>query len=230
MPIPALLTAALPYIGTAVSSAIGTKLGSLGSSGGGGGGGSSSGGGGGSFWGGNPAQVQQLRRYDPQQQSTLHALLTRGLSGLDNPQKGFEPIAANVRRQFNTVGVPGLAERFTSMGGSGQRSSAFAGALGSAQSELESSLAALGSQYGLQQQDILLRMLGLGTQPSFNSIYIPRTEGFGEQFGSSVAGAAGKALPGIIGLILEALKGKRIGGSNFSSSGSSFGGGGGSGF
>lgn len=229
MPIPALLTAALPYIGSALSGAAGSALGNK-LSGNGSGGDSSQGSG--NFWGGNPSRVQQLRRYDTQQQSALHSLLSRGLAGLDNPQKGFEPISDNARRQFQTQTIPGLAERFTSMGGSGQRSSAFQGALGSAGSDLESNLASLGSQYGLQQQDILLRMLGLGTQPSFNSVYIPRTEGFGEQFGSSIAGAAGKAFPQILQLLFEALKGKnQLQGSNFSqSSGSSFGGGGGSGF
>ena len=150
---------------------------------------------------------------------------------MNNPQKGFEPIAANARRQFQTVGVPGLAERFTSIGG-GQRSSAFQGALGSANAELESALAALGSQYGLQQQNSLLQMLGLGLQPSFENIYMPRSPGFGESFAGGIGEQAGKALPGIIGLILEALKSNKLGGGpNFSqTSGSSFGGGGGSGF
>src|SRR5271154_2626387 len=81
------------------------------------------------FFSGSPAQVAQIPRLAPNQLQGQNQALQMALSGLQNPTAGFEPIAQKARTQFNTQTVPGLAERFTSLGG-GQRSSAFQGALG----------------------------------------------------------------------------------------------------
>ena len=61
----------------------------------------------------------------PQQQGWQSALGNQASQALQNPYEGFEPIAQQARNQFNTSTVPSLAERFTSMGTGGQRSSAF---------------------------------------------------------------------------------------------------------
>jgi hypothetical protein len=92
----------------------------------------------------------------------LQGLLGQGFG------QGFEPFAQKARTQFQTQTVPGLAERFTAMGGAGgQRSSAFQGALGQAGAGLEENLAALGQEYGMRQEDLLARLLGQAQQPQF---------------------------------------------------------------
>lgn len=84
-------------------------------------------------------------------------LLNQTLQGSQTPQGyGFEPIENRARQQFEQRTIPGLAERFSSLGSGGsQRSSAFTGALGGAASDLEGQLAALRSQYGLQERQQL---------------------------------------------------------------------------
>lgn len=127
------------------------------------------------FFSGTTAKHTQIPKFNQQQQSALAQLLQRGLSGLQNPQQGFEPIAQKARTQFNTQTAPGLAERFTSMGG-GQRSGAFQSAVGSAGQGLEESLAALGAQYGLQSRGLDQNLLGLGLGEQNQNIYEPEKQ------------------------------------------------------
>lgn len=132
------------------------------------------------FWNwlqGNPELFQQIPKYSPNVMQGLESIFEQGLSGLQNPQAGFEPIANQARNRFATQTVPGLAERFTAMGG-GQRSSAFQSSVGQAGSDLERNLAALGSQYGMQNRQGLLDQLKLGLTPSFETIHRPRQGGF----------------------------------------------------
>lgn len=133
----------------------------------------------GNFFTGYNAYNQQLPRFTPEQQSALSQLLQQGMGNAD-----FGGIENRARQNFATKTVPSLAERFTAMGG-GQRSSAFQGALGSAASDLESQLAALRGQYGLQQ-------LGLGLQPSFENIYIPQQGGLLQGAAPAVGQALGQ--------------------------------------
>lgn len=65
----------------------------------------------------------------------------------------FGPIADLARKQFHEDTVPNLAERFAGSGG--LNSSALVGQLGKAGSDLESKLAALRSQYGLERAGTL---------------------------------------------------------------------------
>lgn len=126
---------------------------------------------------GNPELFQQITRYSPEMSQGLEQLFSQGLQGLQNPQAGFQPFADQAINKFNTQTVPGLAERFTSMGG-GQRSSAFQNALGSAGANLNQNLAAMESQYGLQNRAGLLDQLKLGLTPSFHTIQRPKQAGF----------------------------------------------------
>jgi hypothetical protein len=106
------------------------------------------------------------------------------LQGLGGGQFNFEPIAQQARTQFQQQTVPGLAERFTSLGGGAQRSSAFQGALGQAGAGLEQGLAALQSQYGLKQQGLqqqLLKMLlSTSLSPEFQNVENPEYKQFQE--------------------------------------------------
>jgi len=65
----------------------------------------------------------------------------------------FGPIADLARKQFREETVPGLAEQFAGAGG--LNSSALIGQLGKAGSDLESKLAAMKSQYGLERAGTL---------------------------------------------------------------------------
>lgn len=180
----------------------------------------------GSFLFGTPGQTQQFQRFNqPQQQLQNQSLnqalsLLQGMPGSQNvPQNSFAPIAQQARQQFNTQTIPGLAERFTAMGG-GQRSSAFQGALGQAGSGLESSLAALGSEYGQRQQgldqQLLGQLLNYGMMPSFENAYTPRQPGFLESTASGASQGIGALLPlllsggssGILQLLSSLLGGK----------------------
>ncbi|MCK9570511.1 hypothetical protein M0R72_16305 [Candidatus Pacearchaeota archaeon] len=135
------------------------------------------------FFLGSPGRTEQFQNYTPQQQMALNQLLSQGMSGLDTGV-----LEQQARQGFAQNTVPSIAERFTSMGsGGGQRSSAFAGSLGSAGVGLESSLAGL-------RQGRLMQMLQMGLTPQFETMYNPASQGI---FGSILpglsqgAGAAG---------------------------------------
>jgi hypothetical protein len=130
---------------------------------------------------GTPAGIQQVPRYNQQQQGARQQILSQSMQGLQNPTKGFEPIAQQARSQFNQQTVPSLAERFTSMGGYGSgalSSPAFASQLGQAGSGLEEGLAALQAQYGLQNQGQLMQLLGMGLSPDNDTYQTQGQSGF----------------------------------------------------
>lgn len=133
-----------------------------------------------------------------QQQGALPALSGLGGQGSGMYQGGyntgggdFAPVAQHAMSQFASDTVPGLAERFTALGGGGTQlgSSGFQGALGAAGAGLQESLASLGSQYGLQQrgldlqqqgqqQNYLLNLLQQLLRPQQDYMYQPGRQGF----------------------------------------------------
>jgi len=127
------------------------------------------------FFLGSDPRAQQASLTTPQQRGLQNQgignLMQLLQSGGGTPGS-FEPIAQKARSQFQTQTIPGLAERFTALGG--QNSSAFQGALGQAGAGLEEGLAAQGSQYGLQQnaqiQNLMQLLLGLSSQPQFENL------------------------------------------------------------
>lgn len=129
---------------------------------------------------GDEGGVKQEQLHTPEQQNILKLLLSQGGQGLQNPYVGFAPIAQQARNQFNQQTVPSLAQRFTSMGSNALSSPAFASQLGQAGSGLEEALAAMQSQYGVQNQQNALSLLSLGLTPSFQNFYQKRQPGFGE--------------------------------------------------
>lgn len=116
---------------------------------------------------GTPGGFDQLQNFDPDQLAALQQLLQGGLEQVQNPYGGFEPIQQEATRQFQQETVPGLAERFSSMGAGAQRSSAFGQQLGAAGAGLSSQLAALRSQYGMQNRAQGLQQAGIGLTPRF---------------------------------------------------------------
>lgn len=148
----------------------------------------------GSFLMGTPGHAENIARFTPQQQQALNQILSQALGSLSSQNLDFGPIEQNARTQFQQQTVPSIAERFTSLGRGAQSSSGFSQALGQAGSGLESGLASLRSQYGLQQGALLQNLLGLGLQPQFESLYHSRQPGFIESILGALLGGAGKGL------------------------------------
>jgi hypothetical protein len=84
------------------------------------------------------------------------------------------------------------------MGQGGQHSSAFAQQLGAAGSDLESQLAGMRSQFGLQQQGQqmgwLQHLLGLGMQSPYENQGMPGTSGFINGLIPAAVDAGGKII------------------------------------
>jgi hypothetical protein len=146
---------------------------------------------------GSPAKTQQFNKFTPQQQNLQNQSIEQAmglLQGVGQNKFDFAPIEQQARNQFQTQTVPGLAERFTGMGNN-RRSSGFENALSSAGIGLEGNLAALRSQYGLQQQsmqqNLLSSLMGQGLQPSFDTVQQQATPGAFHE----IAGLLLKLLP-----------------------------------
>lgn len=145
--------------------------------------------------------------YSPTQENVFERLLQLGGQRLENPQAGFAPFEERARSQFYQNTIPGLAERFTAMGG-GQKSSAFQGALGQAGSDLESQLAQLRQTYGQQQEQMGLNMLGTGLTPQYNQAYYQPTNISGA-LGQMAGQTAAQAIPAVAQGISNFLGGAR---------------------
>jgi len=173
---------------------------------------------------GSGPQVKSLETYNPQQKAFQGQSLQNAAGLLGNLSKpsDISGITNSIRRNFETQTIPSLAERFTSLGGSGQRSSAFANALGRAGSDLESNIGVLETQN--QQQDLsrlqnlfsLLSSLGNMPQqqhyqeqgkPGFFGNY--DTPVFNQLFGGTQETGSGVFGGGLqnIGLLLKLLGG-----------------------
>ncbi len=164
------------------------------------------------FFAGTPSSVSQLQRFTPQQQGIMQSLLQGGQQGLQNPYKGFDPIANYARSQFNQQVVPGLAEQFTGLGSNKLSSGAFGAALGQGASQLEQALAAQQAQFGQQNINQLLQMLQLGLTPQFENIPIGGQSGLGAPLLQSLFQATPGALfGGLEGGITGGLSGGPIG-------------------
>ncbi len=142
---------------------------------------------------GSAGGFQQIGKFQPDQLEALAQLLQSGLGQIQNPQQGFQPIAQEATRRFEQEGIPSIAERFTSLGQGRTSSPAFASQVGGARAGLESQLAGLSSQYGLQQQELGQKSVALGSQPRFETGYQPRDQGLLEQLLMSLASSAGQA-------------------------------------
>ena len=134
----------------------------------------------GGFLGGAPGRIQQTPTMTQGQMGAQNQALQMALQGLQNPYSGFDPIERRELQRYQQETVPGLAERFTAMGG-GQHSSAFEQAMRGGGIDLGNQLAALRSQYGLQQQGQMQNLLGMGLQPQFENTYMGGQPGLIEQ-------------------------------------------------
>jgi hypothetical protein len=146
----------------------------------------------GNFITGYPASVETHNNYLPGQQNLISQSGQMGLKGLQSLSGGFAPIEAKSRRDFTQKTLPGIAERFTAMGG-GQDSSAFGQQLGQAGADLETNLAALGSDYNQKQQDFYGRLMGMGLTQQLENFRSARQPGMLDALSASFPALAGNA-------------------------------------
>lgn len=181
-----------PGIGTAVGGGLGALIGSLG----------------GLFGGGQEGGIRQAENRSPQQLDALSLLLSLGSQGLQNPYAGFEPIKKQYETEFEQQVLPGLAERFASLGSNRIASSpAFATQATGARANLSQGLAGLQSQYGMENQRNALSLLSLGLSPAFENYYQRSQPGFGENLLTGAIQAAPSLYQSYqLGQALEALK------------------------
>lgn len=158
------------------------------------------------LFGGTPGRQEQLPTRTPGQVNIMEQLGQMGLSGLQQGGFDFAPIESQAKERFMQQTIPTIAERFTGMGG--RHSSAFRQALGQAGAGLDTNLAAMRGQHGLQQQGQLMQMLGLGLQPQFESLYVPKSPGLG----ATAAGGIGQGLGMVLPILLSAAAGGMGGG------------------
>lgn len=118
---------------------------------------------------GNKPKFQQFSQYGPGVQQALDQNIMNGLQGMSQGQFDFAPIEKQARTAFSTQTIPSLAQRFTNMGEGAQSTGMFKNALGRAGADLETNLAALKSNYNLQQQGLLQQLLGLGRMENMHT-------------------------------------------------------------
>lgn len=146
------------------------------------------------FFAGRREKFQQVPTVTPEVMQALQQILQGGLHNLQNPYEGFEPIEQQAREQFATNTAPGIAERFTSLGGEGTRRSPNSqGAIYAAGAGLERQLAALRSQYGFENKNQALQQLELGMKPSFKNIHRPSQSGLIEDLWKQIIPGLGSA-------------------------------------
>lgn len=150
-----------------------------------------------------PEKQKQISNIRPEQLGWKNQAGALAMQGLQNPYEGFEPIANKAREEFETYGIPSIANRFTAMPG-GQRSSAFQGALGQARAGLDSNLAALRSQYGLQNRQLSGNLLSQALTPDFDTRFSQHEPGFLENALGGLAGPFAKYGANELGMYMGA--------------------------
>lgn len=148
---------------------------------------------------GKGSSTEQIPRLNPEQQDALSQLLQTGMSTIQDPEKGFEPIARQAKSRFEQEGIPSIAERFTSMGQGAQRSSDFMGALGSARAGLDENLAGMQANYGMQNKQFGSQLAQTGMTPGFDPLYQPKSYGL---LGSMLGGGGSSVLPMLLKMLL----------------------------
>jgi hypothetical protein len=103
-------------------------------------------------WFGTPERIHDYENFEPEQWQAIQQALQQAMGQIQNPGQGFEPFENQARSDLQTKTLPGLAERFTSMGSNALSSPAFGGQLGQLGNEFESGLSALKGQHALQNR------------------------------------------------------------------------------
>lgn len=138
---------------------------------------------------GSPGQLAHIPRFTQPQMSALSSILGKGQNMLSNLLMGFEPIENQARQQLQQKTLPSIAERFTSLGNNAMSSPAFLSQLGGAASDLESNIAALKAQFGMQNRNQAMQLLAMGLEPQYQNLRLEAQPGFlGGQFMPALMG------------------------------------------
>lgn len=140
----------------------------------------------GNFFTGYPSHITQIPTKTNQQMDLMNMLGQIGLRGIQNNQNGFAPIEQKARTNFAQQTIPGIAERFSSLGA--QNSSAFGQQLGAAGAGLNEGLAGLESQYNLGQQEMFKNLAQLGLGDQFQNQYHQAEPGLLQKIISRILG------------------------------------------
>lgn len=162
-----------------------------------------------SFFMGSPSRFERIQKYDPQRNQAFNQILQQALSGLSQ-SPDFAPVEQRELQRFQQDTVPGLAERFTSMGGQG--SSGFAESLARGGSQLGTDLGALRSNYQLGQQQNLMQLLGMGLTPQEEIGYFAGQPGAAQGLAGGIGQGLGYALPALGKAALSGAAGGIFGG------------------
>lgn len=142
------------------------------------------------------SRMLQTSTQTPQGMQLLNMLMSRGSQGMQNmPAPQFGPIKQAYEQNYRQNVMPSIAERFAGLGGEGAAgSSGFKASMLGAENQLQTQLA--GMEQGFNQQNLaqLMQMLGMGLQPQFENMYMPREKSTWENLLSSLAGGTGTAL------------------------------------
>lgn len=115
----------------------------------------------------DPETIAAIRALQPEVQSQLMASLKKG---------GFGPIREATERRFAEQ-LPGLGERLNSLSGGSTKSTGGNALLAGAQAGLHSQLAGQEAEYNQRERQSLNDLFRTTAQPTFETSYIPRTEG-----------------------------------------------------
>ncbi len=180
-----------------------------------------------------PEKIRQISMLSPEQQqlftqflSQLGGPMQQGIGNLSQILSGspeaFQAFQAPAMRQFQQEIIPGLAERFSSLGSGAQGSSAFGQQLGQAGAGLSQNLAAMKANLQSGAMDQLTRLFGMGQQPNMQTLYTPERQnqgffgsalpGLASSFGTAFGGPIGGALGGMAGQGMNWLGKKMFGG------------------
>ena len=118
-----------------------------------------------SYWVGNKEKIVKFPKYNSQQEALINQNAQQGMQNTD-----FNAIEKLAQKRFSEQGMPNIMSRFLSHG-QNQNSGAMEGAIGGARADLDAQLAAMRSQYGLQQSQ-------LGITPQFDSGFQQADSGF----------------------------------------------------
>lgn len=150
------------------------------------------------FWTGTEDKFKQLERFDPQRRQGFDQILQQALSGMQQNKADFAPIAQRETERFKTDIMPSIAQRFTSMGsqstGSGRAEAMRRGGV-----DLGTQLAGMGSQHGLQQNQQLMQLLGMGLAPQQENFFMPGNQGFLGGMAPGIGEGVGQGIAGFMG-------------------------------
>jgi hypothetical protein len=125
----------------------------------------------------------------PEERENRRWASSKGRQQIENPYEGFEPIANRAKSLFEQQTVPSIGERLNQASGARRSSPSYQQQSEFARTDLRERLAALQSQYGLQQQGLGQRLFGLGQQQGY---YQPETESGASAGLSALGGGIGQ--------------------------------------